>query len=113
MSRYLIAAGLAASEVGALMMILAIIGLATGVKSWGILADILLLVGLGTWLWWRKSVVAAGLILALVVFEYSYLAYDASTSGKSNSWLSTYLILFVAAFAAHGRKPNEAKHRPS
>jgi hypothetical protein len=49
MRRYVIAAGLAASAVGGLMMVLVMIGLATGVQPWGVLVDVLLLVGLGTW----------------------------------------------------------------
>jgi len=102
MGRYIIAAGLAASEVGGLMMIFGVIGLAAGRKSWAILVDVLLLAGLAAWLWWRRSLVAAGLTLAFVAYEYGYLAY---VSGGSNSWLTTYLVLFVVALAAHARKP--------
>jgi len=105
MSQYILAAGLAASEVGGLMMIFGIIGLVTGVKSWAILVDVLLLLGLGAWLWWKRSPVAAGFMLALVGYESGFLAYNASTSGTSNSWLSSYLVLFIVAFAAHMRSP--------
>ena len=87
------------------MMVFGIIGLATGVKSWSILVDVVLLLGLGVWLWWRRSRVAAGLMLALVAFEYWSLADKAVTSGASNSWLTSYLVLFLVAFAAHVRSP--------
>src|SRR5437879_3657424 len=111
MSQYILAAGFAASEVGGLMMVWGIIGLATGVMSWGILVDVVLLLGLGVWLWWRKSPVAAGLMLALVAFEYSSLANKAATSGASNSWLTSYLVLFAVAFAAHMRSPKRPPDR--
>jgi hypothetical protein len=107
MSQYILAAGLAASEVGGLMMVFGIIGL-PGVKSWSILADVVLLLGLGVWLWWRRSPIAAGLMLALVAFEYWSLA---NTSGSSNSWLTSYLVLFLVAFAAHMRSPKRLPDR--
>jgi len=89
-------------------MIFGIIGLVTGVKSWAILVDVLLLLGLGAWLWWKRSPVAAGFMLALVGYESGFLAYNASTSGKTNSWLSSYLVLFIVAFAAHISKTKGA-----
>jgi hypothetical protein len=104
----LLAAGFAASEIGALMMIFSAIAVVGGVKSSVVVLDILLFAGFGAWLWWRESPVAAGLMLALVAFEYSYLAYSAVEAGKTNSWLGTYLVLFFVAFFAHARKPKVA-----
>jgi hypothetical protein len=110
--RYVIAAGLAASEVGALMIVLSIIGLVAGAKSPRTLVDVLLLAGFSAWLWWRRSLIAAGFMLAMVVFEYSYLAYNTVTSATDNSWLTIYLILFLVAFFTHARKPKEVTPSP-
>ena len=57
------------------MMLLSILAIATGRKSWtSIIVDILLLAAIGAWLWWRRSMIAAGLMAALVAFEYYVLA---------------------------------------
>ena len=58
--------------------------------------------GLGIWLWVRKSRVATGLIVALMGYEYADLVIN--TSG-SNTWAWLYPTLFFAALIAHGRKP--------
>jgi hypothetical protein len=104
MRRYVLAAGYAASEVGALMAVVSVIGLATGATSWMSIRIILPLVGLGIWLWWRRSPVAAVLMLALVGFEYWQLA----VSRPDSSWVRTfYPILFLVALVAHGKKARE------
>lgn len=61
----------------------------------------LLFTGLGGWLWWKRSIVAAWLMLGLVAFEYWDVAV---TYGRSNTWLVTYLCLFLVALCVHGRK---------
>jgi hypothetical protein len=104
MRRFLISAGLAASEAGGVMMILIIFGLATGARSGAALVDILLFAGIGAWLWWKKSMVAATLMVILVGCEYSVIAY---TTGRTNQWLVTYLVIFLVAFAAHASRHHE------
>lgn len=54
--------------------------------------DILLLAAIGAWLWWRRSMIAAGLMAALVAFEYYVLASNTMVSEASNSWLN-YMAL--------------------
>ena len=108
MRRYVLAPGLAASEVGALMMIWSIIALVSGWKSWGVSVDILLFAVIGAWLWWKKSTLAAGLMLALVGFEYGFLVYNAIASGKGSTWLVAYPVMFLFALSAHTRRPKEA-----
>lgn len=109
-SRYIMVAGLAAAEVGALMTLQTLIAVATGVLGggtalgWTPVPDIFLFVALGAWFWWRRTVVAAGLMLALVAGEYCYLAV---TSGRSNTWLATYLCLFLVGISIHGGKAKE------
>jgi hypothetical protein len=108
--RYVMVAGLAAAEVGALMTLQTILAVAVGVLGggpalgWTPVPDILLFVALGTWFWWRRSLSAAGLMLALVAGEYCYLAV---TSGRSNTWLTTYLCLFLIGISVHGWKAKE------
>jgi len=98
MSRYILAAGFAASEVAALMVFFGIIGFFTGAKSAGILFDAFLIAALGAWLWWKRSVIAASVMFLSVLFEYCYLAY---ATGQSNTWLTTYVTLFLIGFVAH------------
>ena len=100
MKRYVLVAGYASSEVGALMATLSFIAVATGAKPALIMIDVVLLAGLGFWLWWRKSLVAAALTLALVAYEYLFLAL----SRPGSTWLRTYPILFLVALLAHGRR---------
>ncbi len=45
-----------------------------------------------------------GLVLALVAGEYCCLAV---TSGRSSTWLATYLCLFLVGISVHGRKAKE------
>jgi len=72
--------------------------------------DILLFISIGGWLWWRKTLVAAGLMLALVVFEYWWLAVR---FGRSNTWLATYLCLFLMAVSVHIREPKDDRAKTS
>jgi hypothetical protein len=105
--RYVVAAGLAASEVGALMALQTIIALLTGAEKVvaASVVDVLLLAGLGVWLWWRRSPVPAGLVLALIALEYWYLA---STTGRGNTWLVTYLVVFLIALSVHAQRSGKA-----
>jgi len=104
--RWYMAVAYAASEVGGLMAFLWIISLLPGVRGLGILVDVAGVVGLGAWLWWRKSRVAATLVIALVSYEYAYLWLNSS---GTTIWAWIYPVLFLAAVAAHGRKPKTPK----
>jgi hypothetical protein len=101
--RYILAVGLASSEVGGLMALHTVVAPVTGSASWSGTFDVVLIIGLGTWLWLKRSLTAALLIFVLVAAEYCYLAIS---YGRSNTWLATYLCLFLVAVSIHvqGRK---------
>jgi hypothetical protein len=98
--RYVVAAGLAASEILALQR-LVIVGAhivwGSGDHILSLGPDLLLLVGLGTWLWWRKDLISASFMLAYAA------AFECSVALTTNAPLFIYLLLFVGAFMAHAQ----------
>src|SRR5262245_54338766 len=103
---WLLAAGYAASEVGALMTLSSIIALFRGNLTLAVLIDAVPFAAFAAWLWWRKSVIAAVLTIAFVSFEYWYLWAHSATD---NPWPRTYAVIFLVAIFAYTRKPKAAK----
>jgi hypothetical protein len=102
MRRYVIVAGLAASEILALQMFVIVSAHIVFRPSDPVLftfgSDLLLLAGLGTWLWWRKDLVSAASVLVYAaVCQYGVVLSSTIVP------LSTYLLLFVGAFVAHAQ----------
>jgi hypothetical protein len=97
----LMPAGLAAADVGFLMALWS--GLALFDREWLVLLDVLLLIGLGVFVWWKRTPLAAWLMIAWVAYEYVGSVY----LGAGLSLI--YPLVFVFALAVHARRESKGK----